>query len=219
MLLHSRFFLGLNFGNQGHISEALSSLQKTMEMAQRDGDQIVLARVPNSMGWLHRELNNFDEAMALDQRSSDIAGAHHVTEAEANSLINLSHDYTLLHDSDSALRALKNAETVFKREQWNHWRFHHIRFHAGAAEYYLSQQDYIKAREHADTLLKNSTRYEVPKYMAIAHKLIAEILSARSIHGGGESVVRGAVKARDQSGSAFDVADLRTAWRAAFASG
>jgi len=178
MLLHSRFFLALNFGNQGRISDALRGLRETMEMAERDGDRIVLARIPNSIGWIHRELGDLVEAIALDKESCDIARAHHVTEAEANSLINLSHDHTMRHNGDSSLGALNDAESVFEREQWNHWRFHHIRFHAGAAEHYLSQGNYNKARQHADTLLENATRYEVPKYMAIAHKLIAGILCA-----------------------------------------
>lgn len=175
MLLHSRFFLGLNFGNQGRISDALASLRETMEMAQRDGDHIILSRIPNSMGWIHRELGNLAEAIALDQRSSEIARSHHVTEAEANSLINLSQDHTTRRDGDSAIAALNNAEAIFEREQWNHWRFHHIRFHAGSAEHYLSERNYEKAREHADILLENATFYEVPKYIAIAHKLNAEI--------------------------------------------
>jgi tetratricopeptide (TPR) repeat protein len=100
-------------------------------------------------------------------------------QAEANSLINLGHDHTQQHDGEKALTALNDAEAIFEREQWNHWRFHHIRFHAGAAEHWLSQGDYARAVEHGHKLLENSTRHEVPKYVPVAHKLLAEVARAR----------------------------------------
>jgi tetratricopeptide (TPR) repeat protein len=180
MLLHGRFFLGLNLGNQGRISEALTMLGEAQQMAQRDGDHIILGRVPNSIGWIHRELGDIDQAIAYDQESVDIARAYHVTEAEANSLINLSYDHTERHEGENAIAALRDAEETFEREQWNHWRFHHIRFHAGAAEHWLSERDFERASEHACQLLENATRHQVPKYIAIAHKLLAEVASANA---------------------------------------
>jgi tetratricopeptide (TPR) repeat protein len=179
MLLHARFFLGLNLGNQGRISEALATLGEAQQMAQRDGDHIILGRVPNSIGWIHRELGDVDQAIAYDQQSADIARTHHITEAEANSLINLSYDYTERHEGENAIAALRDAEATFEREQWNHWRFHHIRFHAGAAEHWLSEQDFEKAYAHGCQLLENATRHQVPKYIAIAHKLLAEVARLR----------------------------------------
>jgi tetratricopeptide (TPR) repeat protein len=53
-LLQSGFFLGLILGNQGRMSEALQILGETLSMAQRNGDRIILARVPNAMGWIFR---------------------------------------------------------------------------------------------------------------------------------------------------------------------
>ena len=179
MLLHSRFFLGLNLGNQGRMSEALATLREAMEMARRDGDHIILGRVPNSIGWIHRELGDLNQAIAYDQEGAEIARSYHITEAEANSLINLGHDHTQHHDGEKALAALNDAEAIFEREQWNHWRFHHIRFHAGAAEHYLSQGDFVSASEHGRKLLENATRHEVPKYVAFAHKLLAEVAWAQ----------------------------------------
>ncbi|HEY8185482.1 MAG TPA: tetratricopeptide repeat protein, partial [Pyrinomonadaceae bacterium] len=197
MLLHSRFFLGLNLGNQGRISEALATLREAMEMAQRDGDHIILGRVPNSIGWIHRELGDFDQAIAYDQESAEIAGKYHITEAEANSLINLSYDHTERHESEQALAALRDAEAVFAREQWNHWRFHHIRFHAGAAEHWLAQRDFDRASEHGRKLLENATHHEVPKYIAVAHKLLAEVAVARGNFSEAEAELNAALAALD----------------------
>ena len=78
--------------------EALATLREAMEMARRDGDHIILERVPNSIGWIHRELGDFDQAIAYDQEGAEIAGMYHITEAEANSLINLSYDHTERHE-------------------------------------------------------------------------------------------------------------------------
>ncbi|HEY3027867.1 MAG TPA: protein kinase [Pyrinomonadaceae bacterium] len=197
MLLHSRFFLGLNLGNQGRISEALATLREAMEMARRDGDHIILGRVPNSIGWIHRELGDFDQAIAYDQESAEIAGMYHITEAEANSLINLSYDHTERHESEQALAALREAEAIFAREQWNHWRFHHIRFHAGAAEHWLAQGNFDSASEHGRKLLENATRHQVPKYIAVAHKLLAEVAVACGNFAEAETELKAALAALD----------------------
>jgi serine/threonine protein kinase/tetratricopeptide (TPR) repeat protein len=179
MLLQSRFFLGLNLGNQGRISEALATLTQAMEMALRDGDHIILGRVPNSLGWLHRELGDFEQAIAYDQEGANIASMYHITEAEANSLINLSHDHTQRSEGDKALAALGDAEAIFERDEWNRWRFHRIRFHAATAEHLLFQGNLERASEHALSLLENAVHHNVPKYVAVAHKLLGEIAASR----------------------------------------
>jgi len=67
-LLQGRFFLGLTLGNQGRMSEALETLREALAMAQRNGDRIILARVPNGIGWIYRELGDLDQANRLRPR-------------------------------------------------------------------------------------------------------------------------------------------------------
>ena len=178
-LLQGRFFLGLTLGNQGRMSEALETLREALEMAQRNGDRIILARVPNGIGWIYRELGDLDQAIAYDRESVEIARQHQIVEAEANSLINLAQDYTRRRDGEKTLAAFRDAEMIFDRDEWLRWRFRDIRFHAGAAEHWLSQGDFERAVGHARKLFENATRHKVPKYIAIAHKLLAEMAAGR----------------------------------------
>lgn len=137
------------------------------------------ARVPNGIGWIYRELGDLDQAIEYDRESVAIARHHRIVEAEANSLINLGQDYTGRRDGEKTLLAFREAEMIFDRDEWLRWRFRDIRFHAGAAEHCLSQGDLQTADGHARKLLENATRHGVPKYIAIAHKLFAELAIAR----------------------------------------
>ncbi len=58
-LLVSLFLLGLVRGNRGHMSEALVTLHDAMATARRNGDRFWLPRMPNGIGWIHRELQDF----------------------------------------------------------------------------------------------------------------------------------------------------------------
>jgi ATP/maltotriose-dependent transcriptional regulator MalT len=57
--------------------------------------------------------------------------------------------------------------------------FSGVRSQARAAEYWLSQADLDRATEEAGSLLTNSTQHGPPKYVGIAHKILAEIAMAR----------------------------------------
>jgi tetratricopeptide (TPR) repeat protein len=87
--LISLFFLGLSKANMGRMSEALAALTEALALAQRNGDHFFLPRLPNCIGWIYRELQDFDRAFKYDLQGVEIARADDVAEAEANSLINL----------------------------------------------------------------------------------------------------------------------------------
>jgi tetratricopeptide (TPR) repeat protein len=192
-LLLGRFFLGLSRGNLGRMSEALEALLAAREMALRNGNHLILARVPNALGWIHRELGDVTNAVSYDLEGVELARQHRLTEAEANSLINLGHDYIRCGEREKTATALLEAESIFERDDWHRWRFHHIRFHAGAAEHWLSQGELERAGEHARLLLENATRHQVPKYIAVAHKLLAEAAAARGQFGEAEAELNAAI--------------------------
>jgi tetratricopeptide (TPR) repeat protein len=91
--LISLFFLGLSKANMGRMSEALATLTEGLALAQRNGDHFFLPRLPNCIGWIYRELQDFDRAFKYDLQGVEIARADDVAEAEANSLINLGYNY------------------------------------------------------------------------------------------------------------------------------
>src|SRR5262249_19670563 len=95
-VLVNRFHLGLVQGNRGRMSDALATLHEAMAFARRNGDRFWLPRLPNCIGWVHRELQDFEQALAWDQQGLEIARECDVVEAEANSLINLGSDFAHL---------------------------------------------------------------------------------------------------------------------------
>ncbi|HVS20963.1 MAG TPA: AAA family ATPase, partial [Pyrinomonadaceae bacterium] len=178
LLLESVFVLGLTRGNMGRISEALATLNEGIKMGQRNGDRFWYPRMPNCIGWIHRELQDFDHAVEYDQHGLDVGREHHVLEAQANSLINLGIDYDHTGKSAQTLSTFHEAESIFERDAWFRWRYN-IRLQAGTCEHWLAQGDLDQASEYAGRLLDVATHYQARKYITVAHKLFAEIAMAR----------------------------------------
>jgi tetratricopeptide (TPR) repeat protein len=186
LLLTSMFFLGLSQGNLGRMSEALTTLNEAIEMARRNGDLFWYPRMPNCIGWIHRELQDFEGALKHDQEGLEIGHEHHVLEAEANSLINLGIDYTHSGKSEDTISAFHKVRDIFERDAWFRWRYN-IRLHAAMAEHSLRQRDTAKAREIVGRLLEMANKHEVHKYIAVAHKLMAQIAIADGYNDKAES--------------------------------
>ena len=171
----ARTYLGFSLANNGEISAALRSLNDAVELAKRNNNRIVLARAPNGIGWIHRELGSIRTAAEYDESSLEAARSTHATEAEANALINLVHGYTTAGEHSHAVEAMRKVDSLFDRETWNRWRFYDIRHHAACAEFWLSEKRLDPAHEHATKLLANAQRFGVPKYIAVALRLLGEI--------------------------------------------
>lgn len=173
-LLTSLFFLGLARGNLGRISAALATLHEAIDKARNNGDHFWYPRMPNCIGWLHREVQDFEGARKYDQQGIEISREHHVLEAEANSLINLGIDYTHLGDAEKTVSAFHEVRDIFERDAWFRWRYN-IRLQAATAEHWLRRGDLEKAREFALRLLETATEYESHKYVGVAYKLMAQL--------------------------------------------
>jgi DNA-binding winged helix-turn-helix (wHTH) protein/tetratricopeptide (TPR) repeat protein len=173
LLLQAQFFLGLSLANMGRVSEALAVLREATAMARRNGDQYWQAKIPNCIAWIHRELEDFDTALKCDLEGLQVARASKVSEAETNSLINLGYDRTHAAEPEKALESFREAGAILESDVWSRWRFT-LRLYAGLSAHHLSRGELDKAVRHANLLLESATRYEARKYIAIAHKLLAE---------------------------------------------
>jgi len=174
------------------MSEALTTLTEAIDMARRNGDLFWYPRMPNCIGWIHRELHDFEGALKHDEEGLGISRQHHVLEAEANSLINLGIDYTHSGKTDETTAAFDQVRDIFKRDAWFRWRYN-IRLQAAATEQWLRQGDLAKAREFAQRLLDIASQYEVHKYVAVAHKLLAQIFVAAGDTASAKSEFMGAL--------------------------
>jgi tetratricopeptide (TPR) repeat protein len=107
-----------------------------------------------------------------------VARASKVSEAQSNSLINLGCDRTDAAEPEKALESFGQAAAILESDVWCRWRFT-LRLHAGLAAHHLSRGELDKATEYARLLLESATHCEARKYIATAHKLLAEASYAR----------------------------------------
>lgn len=177
LFLTSMFFLGLSRGNLGRMSEGIATLEEAIQMAGRNGDRFWFPRMPNCIGWMHRELQDFDGAFKHDREGLRVARQYHVLEAEANSLINLGIDHTNEGKTEETISAFRETHEIFERDAWFRWRYN-IRLEAATAWHWLRQGDAKQAGEFAQRLLDTATEHEVHKYIAEAHRLKAQIAIA-----------------------------------------
>ena len=176
MLPTALFFLGMTRANLGHISNAVSTLNEALKMAQRNADAIHLVRVPNGIRWIYREVQNFN-VVPMDR---DLQPEASIPHGSPQSQIDLIHEVTRSSQLEETREHKREAEAIYDRNPWMAFHFSGVRVQAGAAEYSLSQGDLDTAAERARELLENSTRHGPPKYVVVAHKLLAEIAMARN---------------------------------------
>src|SRR5947209_16740595 len=130
------------------MSEALATLHEAIRMAKRNGDLFWYPRFPNCIGWIHRELQDFEGALQFDQQGLEVGHQCHVLEAEANSLINLGIDYTHAGKAEETVSMFHRVRDIFERDAWFRWRYN-IRLQAAMSELELRQGNKQRAREIA----------------------------------------------------------------------
>jgi tetratricopeptide (TPR) repeat protein len=177
-LLTSLFFFGLSKANLGYMSEGIATLEEGMKIARRNGDAFWFPRMPNCIGWMHRELQDFEGAFERDREGLKVAREFSVLEAEANSLINIGIDHTYEGNAEKTESAFRETRDIFERDAWFRWRYS-IRLEAATAWHWLRQGDLDQASEYAHRLLGTATVHEVHKYKAEAYRLRARIAMAR----------------------------------------
>ena len=177
LLLTAMFFQGLSLANLGHMSQGLATLEDAISKAGRNGDKFWYPRMPNCIGWIHRELQDFEGALHYDQAGLEVSKKFNVLEAQANSLINLGIDHTVADKPTDAAKAFNQTHGIFDRDKWFRWRYS-IRLEAATSEHWLKQGDLDKARNFAQRALDISNQFKCRKYLAVAHKLKAEIALA-----------------------------------------
>ena len=173
-LFHYRYTWALSLANQGRLSNALSELQEVARLMELNGERFYLARVPNALGWIHRELSDMETALQLDQDGVRIAREMGSDEPEANSHVNLGRDYLEVGEPVRALEHLEEAERIFDRDDWYRWRYK-LRLENERASYWIAQGDLKQAAAHATAALESGKQTLSRKHWAWAHKLLGDI--------------------------------------------
>jgi hypothetical protein len=136
-------------------------------MAKRNDEIFWLSRMPNALGWIHREIQDFEGAEVFDREGTVISHRAGFGEAEVNSVINLAMDHLHSNDPAGACSAMETAESLLSQDAWFRWRFEIRLLHARAEQ--------TLARADAMALLEKATQHGARKYIVIARTLLARI--------------------------------------------
>jgi tetratricopeptide (TPR) repeat protein len=169
------FFSGNAQVNLGRIGDGRRSFHEAMALARPNGDSYWLARLLGQMGWLHRELEDFDKAKELDRQSVAVtreAGTRWAPEPDAllSQFLDEAHSGTPSKDAEQARRDSEQQSAERALVGW----FFEIRRESGLAAYAAGRGDAAAVLEHATRLLHLASDKGAPTYGVTAHKLLAE---------------------------------------------
>ncbi len=173
-IVAAHFFRSLALGNQGRMGEALESLSEARRLAELNQERYWLPRLPNTTGWVHRELGDAETAHQLNLENVGLAREFEMAEGEANAHVNLAGDYFSLGEPQRAGEHLEKAEALFEQDVWFRWRYN-IRLKSEWARYWIESGDLARARESARASGEAARSHQSRKYAAWAHKLEGEI--------------------------------------------
>jgi tetratricopeptide (TPR) repeat protein len=168
-------------GNFGHISEALDNLGEGMRLSEVNHERYWLPRLPNTLGWLHADIFDFEEALRLNREGAAIARELKFPEGEANSYVNLAADYLVLGEPERAKPHLLAAERVLQEDAWFRWLYN-IRLQEKFAEYWMAKGDLQRAASYAATALEMARNTRRRKHIAWAQKLLGDVAAMEERH-------------------------------------
>jgi tetratricopeptide (TPR) repeat protein/predicted Ser/Thr protein kinase len=173
-ILQNHFIRGMSLGHEGRMGEALLELTETRRLAELNGERFVLARLPNTLGWLHRELLDLEGALELDLEGAGLAHEVGDNEAEISSRINAGQVYLLLGEPQRALEHLQRAGNLLERFDWFNWLFQ-VRLKAEMTSYWIARGDLQRAQVEASASLEVANRALLRKHIAWGRKLTGDI--------------------------------------------
>jgi tetratricopeptide (TPR) repeat protein len=171
------FVRGMTLFNQGRLSKGLDDLWEGMRLAEVNKERFWLSRYPNTLGWVYRELQDLETALRYDLEGARVARENGYGKPEANSRVNLAHDYMELGEPHRALEHLERAGQIFEEDVWFRWRYN-IRLKAELARYWLIRGDAKQAGRCAAESLELARPRHARKHLAWAHKLLGDVAAA-----------------------------------------
>jgi tetratricopeptide (TPR) repeat protein len=168
--------------NQGRLSEGIRDLREGMKLAEKNRERFWLSRFPNTLGWVYRELQDFETALRFDTEGAQTARENGYGKPEANSHVNLAQDYIALGEPHRALEHLRRAEDIFEADVWFRWRYN-IRTKAELAQYWLLRGDTRQAETFASQSVALAEPRKVRKYEIWGHKILGDVAVAEERFG------------------------------------
>jgi tetratricopeptide (TPR) repeat protein len=172
--------LGMVHGGEGEYNDAISTLQRCLQLSRDWGSVYFLPRAFNVLGWIYHGLENIELAMKYNNEGLRIARTHQesmgVGGAQPACLVNLGMDYLHENDYGNAKKHFQEANSLIHLHPMGKWRFE-ARVLLGLGEVSLAEGDYSEALKSAEDSLAISEKAGARKYISKGLKLKAEILA------------------------------------------
>lgn len=210
--LNFYFVKALALGGKGDYDGALALLNNAVSTCDRFGEHFFYARMLNTIGWIHGELQDFEGAIDWNERSLQAARGWNppAPDVEGNALANLADEYIALGRLDEAGNCLGQIATMVEKKVpkdcMQLWRYtlHH---YASFAELWLARGDSGRALAAADECLALAEKTESRKYIVRARRARGFALLALSRLAEAEDEICAAVQL------AHDVGNPPQLWR------
>jgi len=172
--LMTLFFQGLAMANSGRLADGLHTIERGLDLAEKNHDLFWLGRFPNCRGWIHSEALDYETALDVNREAIVISRDTGFLEPEANARINLGIAATRLGDLDLARQSFLDVDDLFLRDEWFKWRYR-LRLLCGWADLLLEQGDISGARDKARLGFEAAEQAGARKYCAQSSLLLGRI--------------------------------------------
>jgi DNA-binding CsgD family transcriptional regulator/tetratricopeptide (TPR) repeat protein len=157
--------LGIALGEAGRYGEARAVLLAGIAGAETAGERYYLAKLLNTLGWLHLELGDAEGAERWDARALETARGSHggrVTEAERYTLLNLATDALAAGRIDAAAAHLDAFAPLLEHRDYGRFRYLN-RYQLLRGEVALAQERHEEALRFAGEAERFAAAKEMPK--------------------------------------------------------
>jgi DNA-binding CsgD family transcriptional regulator/tetratricopeptide (TPR) repeat protein len=179
-LASARFGMAMAQAGCARYEDALENLRELQRFSETTGEPYYAARVPNTFGWVYRELGLIEDALTWDLqavRETEVGDWPGLHEARANSLLNLGSDLIELQRLTEAEAALDQAAEATERDEFMRWR-NRNRLALCRGELALARGDHDRALVYALAVAAESETRRSAKYVSLARDLAGRALAA-----------------------------------------
>lgn len=183
-LLRTVTYRGVGHFFRTEFRDAQAMLAEAVALASRLHDGVMLRTALFFLGWTLASLGRISEALATFDQLREMAARN----ADTLFLARVPRRIAWIHHElqDVGYNASPGSNQVEERAESRGSAadlmapvFSGVRVQAKAAQDALAEGDLDRAAEQAGLLLENSTRHGPPKYVAVAHQLLADVAAAR----------------------------------------
>jgi class 3 adenylate cyclase/tetratricopeptide (TPR) repeat protein len=212
---------GVAWNDLGQYDAAHAAFSEALTLSEQIGDDALVPRLLNTLGWLHIDCGDFDPGIELSERSYAVTArssrAGHATGAERRAFIrnNEADAFLAMGDLPRAADALDETFHVVRHpppSRWMTWRYT-THCYATMGQLALARGDLDQARRFADQSLETAVPTRSRKYESWAWRLKGESALGRRAWDDADVALRRALAIAES------IAQPRHAWQSLAALG